>query len=177
MLAASSALAADDRKVVIPFDFVSKFDDGRYGQLMGDMLWKKLSREGGFIVPESMLDVRDYCSNHHLKPSPEMDLEKMKKIVQDDFGAHIGIWGSIERAPGEEAEIYDLAGAASCGWSDLAFCGFPLGSLQSPFWYRLLAAIVRLGLPLIPVYSLLLWAAFSLPALALYAVARRRVGP
>ena len=76
---------------------------------MGDMVWKKLSREGGFIIPESMLDVRDYCSNHNLKPSPEMGLEKMKKIVQDDFGGHIGIWGSIERAPGEEAEIYDLA--------------------------------------------------------------------
>ena len=37
-----------------------------------------------------------------------MDLEKMKKIVQDDFDAQIGIWGSVERAPGEEAEIYDL---------------------------------------------------------------------
>ena len=33
----------------------------------------------------------------------------MKKIVQDDFDAQIGIWGSIERAPGDEGEIYDLA--------------------------------------------------------------------
>ena len=60
-------------------------------------------------MPESMLDVREYCSSHNLKPSADMDLEKMKKIVQDDFGAQIGIWGSIERAPGEEGEIYDLA--------------------------------------------------------------------
>jgi hypothetical protein len=99
----------DDRKVVIPFDFVSKFDDGRYGQLMGDMLWKKLSRQGGFILPESMLDVREYCTSHHIKPSAETDLAKMQKIVQDDFGAQIAIWGNIERAPGAEAEIYDLA--------------------------------------------------------------------
>jgi hypothetical protein len=55
-----------------------------------------------------MLDVRDYCESHNLKPSPKMDLGEIKKIVQDDFGGHIGIWGSIERAPGEEAEIYDL---------------------------------------------------------------------
>ena len=99
--AAALSFAADAQKVVIPFDFVSKFDDGRYGQIVGDMLWKKLSREGGFIIPESMLDVRDYCASHKLKPSPEMDLEKMKKIVRDDFDAQIGIWGSVERAPGQ----------------------------------------------------------------------------
>jgi len=107
-LAAEAAPAADTRKVVIPFDFVSKFDDGRYGQLMGDMLWKKLSRQGGFIIPESMLDVREYCTSHDLKPSVATDLAKMQKIVQDDFGAQIAIWGNIERAPGAEEEIYDL---------------------------------------------------------------------
>jgi len=104
----SAAIAADDRKVVIPFDFVSKFDDGRYGQMVGDMIWKKLSRESGFVVPDSMLDVRDYCESHKLRPSPDMDLDKIKKIVEDDFGGQIGIWGSIERAPGTDAEIYDL---------------------------------------------------------------------
>jgi hypothetical protein len=108
VLAPLLALAAENRKVVIPFDFVSKFDDGRYGQMVGDMLWKKLSRQGGFVIPESMIDVRDYCSNHELKPSPDMDLDKMQKIVREDFDAQIGIWGSVERAPGEEVEIYDL---------------------------------------------------------------------
>ena len=80
----SSPRAADDsdKKVVIPFDFVSKFDDGRYGQMMGDMLWKKLSRQGGFILPESMLDVRDYCTSHKIQPSAETELATMKKIVR-----------------------------------------------------------------------------------------------
>jgi hypothetical protein len=109
LLFSATVFAADNRKVVIPFDFVSKFDNGRYGQMMGDMMWKKISRQGGFILPETMLDVRDYCASHNLKPSPDMDLDKMKKIVEDDFGAQIGIWGSIERAAGEELEIYDLA--------------------------------------------------------------------
>jgi hypothetical protein len=105
----SVAAGADERKVVIPFDFVSKFDDGRYGQIVGDMIWKKLSRDGGFVVPESMQDVRDYCESHKLRPSPEMDLDKMKKIVEENFGGHVGIWGSVERASGTEGEIYDLA--------------------------------------------------------------------
>ncbi len=104
----SAASAAEQRKVVIPFDFVSKFDDGRYGQMMGDMIWKKLSDGGRFIVPESMLDVRDYCESHQLHPSPEMDLDKIKQIVADDFGGQIGIWGSVERAAGEESEVYDI---------------------------------------------------------------------
>jgi hypothetical protein len=104
----SAALATDARKVVIPFDFVSKFDDGRYGQMVGEMIWKKLSADSGFIVPESMLDVRDYCESHKLRPSPEMNLDKVKGIVTDDFGGQIGIWGSIERVAGEEGEVYDI---------------------------------------------------------------------
>ena len=67
MFATSIAHAADAKKVVIPFDFVSKFDDGRYGQMMGDMIWKKLSRQRGFIIPDSMLEVRDYCQSHKLR--------------------------------------------------------------------------------------------------------------
>ena len=32
----------------------------------------------------------------------------MKKIVRDDFGGQIGIWGSVERAAGTEGEIYNI---------------------------------------------------------------------
>ncbi len=102
------ALAADAKKVVIPFDFVSKFDQGRYGQMVGDMIFKKLQRRRGFIIPETMLDVRDTCKTNHLHPSPELTLDKMAKIVRLDFGAHIGIFGSVERAPGHDWDVYDL---------------------------------------------------------------------
>ncbi|MGA7497093.1 MAG: hypothetical protein WBX00_10230 [Isosphaeraceae bacterium] len=44
------------KKVVIPFDFESKFDNGEYGQTIGDMLWAKLHRQKGFVIPESMQD-------------------------------------------------------------------------------------------------------------------------
>jgi hypothetical protein len=53
--------------------------------------------------------VRDYCESHKLRPSPDMDTDKIKKIVEGEFGGQIGIWGSIERAPGAEGEIYDVA--------------------------------------------------------------------
>ena len=114
IFACSSAAAADapttsaKKKVVIPFDFVSKFDQGRYGARVGDLIWTKLKREGGFVIPESMLDVREYCASHQLRPSPQIDLGQMKKIVCDDFGGQIGIWGSVERAPGAAGERYDL---------------------------------------------------------------------
>ena len=99
---------AKAKKVVIPFDLVSKFDQGRYGRMVGEMIWKKLEREGGFIIPETMLDVRDTCQTNNLHPSPELPLEKMKKIVREDFGAHIGIWGSVERVPGHGFDVCDL---------------------------------------------------------------------
>ena len=99
---------ADEGKVVIPLDFVSNFDNGRYGRKVGDMIWKKLEREGGFLIPETMLDVRDTCQSKDLHPAPDLSLEKMKKIVQDNFGAHVGIFGSVERAPGHDFDVYDL---------------------------------------------------------------------
>ena len=36
LLAAGPAAAKEEQKVVIPFDFVSKFDNGRYGQMVGE---------------------------------------------------------------------------------------------------------------------------------------------
>lgn len=97
-----------DQKVVIPFDFESKFDDGRYGKMVGDMLWKKLDKESGVVIPESMLDVRDMCNAVGAKISPDMSIEEMGRIVKTNFDADIGIWGSVERVPGHEWDVYDL---------------------------------------------------------------------
>ena len=99
---------ANRRKVVIPFDFESKFDDGRYGSMLGDMFWKKLDREGGFLVPETMLDVRDVCKANHIKLGPATPLSTVKNAVTNDFDADIGIWGSVERVEGQEWDVYDL---------------------------------------------------------------------
>jgi len=95
-------------KVVIPFPFVSKFDDGRYGQLVADSLWKKLSRQGGFVIPESPDDVKDLCASNGIKIGPDTPLPQVEEVVRKTFDAQIGIWGSVERAPGAEVEIYDL---------------------------------------------------------------------
>lgn len=96
------------QKVVIPFDFVSQFDNGRYGEMVGDMVWKKLEREGGFLIPDSMADVRDLCATNHIKITPDTPLEKVKEVVRGTFDGDVAIWGSVERAPGADADIYDL---------------------------------------------------------------------
>ena len=97
------------QRVVIPFDFESQFDEGRYGQMVGDSIWKKLEREGGFVIPDSMLDVRDLCTTNNRKITPATPLAEVAEVVRGDFDADVGIWGSVERAPGAEWEIYDLA--------------------------------------------------------------------
>ncbi len=108
LLSGFAAGVSAQEQVVVPFDFVSKFDQGRYGRMVGEMVWKKLEREKGFVIPEAMLDVREFCRTNHLEIGPDTPLSKMKKIVRDDFGADIGVWGSIERAPGHALEVYDL---------------------------------------------------------------------
>ena len=69
---------------------------------------RELQREGGFVIPESMLEVRDTCLQNDVQVSPDMPLERMKRIVCEDFDAQIGIWGSVERGAGAEGEIYDV---------------------------------------------------------------------
>jgi hypothetical protein len=109
VLAAGSVAAADEtKKVVIPFDFVSQFDHGKSGEGLGDTVWQKLQRRGGYVLPESMLDVRDTCEANHIHLSPETPLDDVRKVVQGTFAAQIGVWGSVELAPGEEGDVYDV---------------------------------------------------------------------
>ncbi|MHC4404695.1 MAG: SHD1 domain-containing protein [Planctomycetota bacterium] len=97
------------RRVVVPFDFVSRFDQGRYGRMVGDQIWKKLEREGGVIIPDSMHDIRDLCKANNRSITPDTPLAEVAEVVRRDFDADVGIWGSIERAPGHEWDVYDLA--------------------------------------------------------------------
>ena len=82
-------------RVLIPFDFESKFDDGRYGQMVGDLVWQKLKREGTFILPESMQDVRDWSERTGKQPgTATTPLEEMKRIVQRRAGGRAGHLGA-----------------------------------------------------------------------------------
>ena len=100
--------AAHAQKIVIPFDFESKFDNGEYGQNIGEMFWTKLRRQGGFILPESMQDVRDWCQRTGMIPGPDTPLTRMKEIVAREQAGDIGIWGKVERVAGFETDVYDL---------------------------------------------------------------------
>jgi hypothetical protein len=79
--------------------------------------------------------------------------------------------------PVHMAEVYDAAFEARGGWSEIAFCGFPIHALHSPLWYGLLAHLVRAGLPAGALYAACVWFGYLAPALAMYAVARRRIPP
>jgi hypothetical protein len=105
---AAELLPVANAKVVIPFDFESRFDNGVYGQTISEMLWTKLKRDGGFILPESMQDVRDWCQRTKTQPNPAMPLDRLKTIVVDEQAGDIGIWGKVERAPGFDTDVYDL---------------------------------------------------------------------
>src|SRR6516225_2473349 len=91
LLLANVAQAEPPKKVVIPFDFESKFDNGEYGQTIGDLLWAKLHRQGGFIIPEAQQDVRDWSQRNRMIPGPNTPLSKMKEIVVSEQAGDIAI--------------------------------------------------------------------------------------
>ena len=72
------------------------------------MIWKKLERRGGYILPESMLDVRSWSEQTKTVPNPDTPLDKMRSILKDDFDADIAIWGKVERLPDVAWDEYDL---------------------------------------------------------------------
>ncbi|MCL2745095.1 MAG: hypothetical protein FWE67_14720, partial [Planctomycetaceae bacterium] len=99
------------QKRVIMFDFESLWDaemEGQYGKIMSDMFWRKFNREKGFIIPESMHDVRSICEMSNVKPNPGTPIEQMKEWVTKTFNSDIGIWGKIERVDKDVMEIYDF---------------------------------------------------------------------
>jgi hypothetical protein len=103
------ASPSPQQQVAIPFDFQSEFDHGRYGRIVGDLIWKQLDRRGGLILPESMLDVRQWSERRKMVPGPATPLSEMRQIVRDEFAADIGIWGQVERVAGHDRDVYDVS--------------------------------------------------------------------
>ena len=87
-----------------------------------------------------------------------------------------GHWTYLDNAV-HIAEAYSLSNDAPGGWSEIGFCGFPLGTLHSPLWYGALSLIARSGIRIEPFYGAGLLAGFLAPPIALYLIARRTVTP
>ncbi len=87
-----------------------------------------------------------------------------------------GGWLTYLDNPAHVAEIHSLAFDDGGGWSDIAWCGYPLGRLHSPVWFGWFAHLVRAGLALGPVYAFLVVLGFVTPPVVLFGLARRRVG-
>ncbi len=85
-------------------------------------------------------------------------------------------WLTYIDNPAHVAEIQSLAGEGWCGWSPIAFAGLSLDALHSPLLWRGLALLVHLGAPIHALYAACIGLAVLAPALALFAVARRRTG-
>ena len=79
--------------------------------------------------------------------------------------------------PPHLAEINAAAHDAHHGWSDDAWCGFPVGSLHSPLWYAPLIWIDRAGGDVDLFYFAAVLLGFLAPAVAMYRVARRSLSP
>ena len=94
--------------MVIPFDFVSNFDDGRYGAMIADMIVAKIRKQGKFVVPDA-IDIRDVCnqrgredhSRHAASGNPSRAARPVRRPHRD--------LGELRRSlPAGEWDVYDL---------------------------------------------------------------------
>ena len=96
------------KKVVIPFDFESKFDNGEYGQTMGDMFWAKLQSPGRIHHPR----VDAGCPR--LVPAIPDDSRPGHAAGQDEGDCRQGAGrrhrhlGQGRARAGFETDVYDL---------------------------------------------------------------------
>lgn len=95
-------------KVVIPFDFISEYDDGVNGAKVAEMIWTKLGKTPGFVVPEAVQDIRDTLDINGIKLTKEATTEDYGRLVRETFDAQIGIWGTMGLAEGAKTDEYDL---------------------------------------------------------------------
>ncbi len=95
-------------KVVIPFDFISEYDDGANGAKVAEMIWTKLRKMPEFVVPEAVQDIRDTLDINGIKLTKATTVEEYGRLVRETFDAQIGIWGSMELADGAKTDEYDL---------------------------------------------------------------------
>ena len=95
-------------KVVVPFDFISEYDGGVNGAKVAELIWSRIGKQPGFVVPETVQDVRDTLQINGMRLTPMTTTDEYGKLVLDVFDAQIGIWGSMEPAPGAKTDEYDL---------------------------------------------------------------------
>jgi hypothetical protein len=94
--------------VVIPLDFASTFDDGQVGRTLGELFWSKLRRQGGWVLPESMTDVREAAARAKITPDAATPPAKLKAFVRDDQAGDLAIWGRIDRVEGTALDEYEV---------------------------------------------------------------------
>lgn len=87
-----------------------------------------------------------------------------------------GGWLTYLDNPAHVAEIHSLALDNGGGWSDIAWCGYPLGRLHSPLFFGGLAALERAGLDVGALYAALVVLGFLTPPLILLGLGWYRAG-
>ncbi len=108
MAAALPAVRADSsgrEKVVIPFDFVSEFDNGRYGGMIGEMIVAKIRKEGRLATP--MRSRSRHLRENQIKITPQTPIEEIGRVLATVRRADRDL-GELRKGAGQEWDVSDL---------------------------------------------------------------------
>ena len=94
VLALAGAACAENKPVLVVYDFTSTFDKGAMGLWVAEIVRGHAQRSGGYVGnPKITLDEILGARNYH--PTVDTDPAELAKFTRDAFGGDILVWGSV----------------------------------------------------------------------------------
>ena len=87
--------AADKKPFIVVFDFISEFDNGKWGKWSANNIRKKATRKREYEILDD-LTFRDVLSQMDLKYKFDDPIAHFVKIGAEGFQADVIAWGKVE---------------------------------------------------------------------------------
>ncbi len=92
----TAAVRAENKPVLVVYDFTSTFDKGAMGQWVAENVRAHAQRSGGY-VGNPKITVDEVLAAKDCHPTVDSTPEELAKLTRDAFGADLFIWGSVEK--------------------------------------------------------------------------------
>jgi len=100
LLFAISVAHADDKPVLVVYDFTSDFDEGQMGKWIADML-RGHARRSKMYVTIDAITFADLMAGQEVKVTGSTSAEVVGKLTRDTFAGDIFIYGQVTRKGAE----------------------------------------------------------------------------
>ena len=97
VMAISCHVAAEQKPVLVVYDFTSAFDKGKTGEWVAEIVRGHALRSGRYVGNLKMT-VDEVLAARKFQPAEATEPEELAKFTSDAFGADLFIYGAVEQA-------------------------------------------------------------------------------